>query len=186
MEMGRIVANDVSRSIEIQACAKIAAELTVVTRPETIDDALKGFGEAFSGVLDVVLGKLYGQSVPEGSPWDDAPLTGGRNIPVRKSQDEIKSELELARTSTAVSAGMKASATPVGKKGTVQIAGKTHGPVPAWLNRAAAKAGIDKVFDNRDSATAENRRPHFVSADGNKTPFWPPKDVSAQDIGLKF
>ena len=180
------MANDVSRSIEIQACAKIAAELTVVTKPETIDDALKGFGEAFSGVLDVVLGKLYGQSVPEGSPWDDAPLTGGRNIPVRKSQDEIKSELELARTSTAVSAGMKASATPVGKKGTVQIAGKTHGPVPAWLNRAAAKAGIDKVFDNRDSATAENRRPHFVSADGNKTPFWPPKDVSAQDIGLKF
>ena len=180
------MANDVSRSIEIQACAKIAAELTVVTRPETIDDALKGFGEAFSGVLDVVLGRLYGQSVPEGSPWDDAPLTGGRNIPVRKSQDEIKSELELARTSTAVSAGMKASATPVGKKGTVQIAGKTHGPVPAWLNRAAAKAGIEKVFDNRDSATAENRRPHFVSADGNKTPFWPPKDVSAQDIGLKF
>lgn len=186
MEMGRIVANDVSRSIEIQACAKIAAELTVVTKPETIDDALKGFGEAFFGVLDVVLGRLYGQAVPEGSPWDDAPLTGGRNIPVRKSQDEIKSELDNARSSTAVSAGMKASATPVKKMKDVQIAGQTHGPIPAWLGRAAAKAGVEKVFDNRDSATPENRRPHFVSADGNKTPFWPPKDVSAQDIGLKF
>jgi hypothetical protein len=42
------------------------------------------------------------------------------------------------------------------------------------------------VFDNRDGATPENRRPHFVSADGNKTPFWPPKEASAQDIGLTF
>jgi hypothetical protein len=180
------MANEVSRSIEIQACAKIASELTVVTKPETIEDALKGFEEAFSGVLDVVLGRLYGQSVPEGSPWDDAPTVGGRNIPVRKSQDEIKSELDNARSSTAVSAGMKASATPVKKMKDVQIAGQTHGPIPAWLGRAAAKAGVEKVFDNRDSATPENRRPHFVSADGNKTPFWPPKDVSAQDIGLKF
>ena len=180
------MANEVSRSIEIQACAKIAAELTVSTKPETIDDALKGFEETFSGVLDIVLGRLYGRAVPEGSPWDDAPLTGGRNIPVRKSQDEIKSELDNARSSTAVSAGMKASATPMKKMKDVQIAGQTHGPIPAWLGRAAAKAGVEKVFDNRDSATPENRRPHFVSADGNKTPFWPPKDVSAQDIGLKF
>ena len=180
------MANEVSRSIEIQACAKIAAELTVVTRPETIDDALKGFGEAFSGVLDIVLGKLYGQTVPEGSPWDDAPLTGGRNIPVRKSQEEIRTELDEARTNTAVSTGMKASATPVGKKAVVQIAGKTHGPVPAWLNRATAKAGIDKVFDNRETATPENKRPQFVSADGNKVPFWAPKNPTTEDIGLKF
>ena len=185
------MASEVSRSIEIQACAKIAAELAAVTKPTSVEDALRAFEEIFDEVVTVVTGKIYRQSVPEGEPWgkpsgwDDAH-TSGRIIPVHKSQDEIKTELDFARTSTAVSAGMKASATPVGKKGAVQIAGATHGPIPAWLNRAAAKAGIDKVFDNRDGATAENRRPHFVSADGNKTPFWPPKDVSAQDIGIKF
>ena len=180
------MASEVSRSIEIQACAKIAAELAAVTKPISVEDALRAFEEIFNEVVTVVTGKIYGQSVPEGEPWGDALLARGRVIPVHKSQDEIKTELDFARTSTAVSAGMKASATPVGKKGAVQIAGATHGPIPAWLNRAAAKAGIDKVFDNRDGATAENRRPHFVSADGNKTPFWPPKDISAQDIGIKF
>lgn len=180
------MASEVSRSIEIQSCAKIAAELAAVTKPISVEDALRAFEEIFNEVVTVVTGKIYGQSVPEGEPWGDALLARGRVIPVHKSQDEIKTELDFARTSTAVSAGMKASATPVGKKGAVQIAGATHGPIPAWLNRAAAKAGIDKVFDNRDGATAENRRPHFVSADGNKTPFWPPKDISAQDIGIKF
>lgn len=173
----------VNDAIIKQTCANIASELACAVKPENIEDALKGFEEAFDVVTKLVCDKIYGQAVPEGSPWDDAPLTGGRNIPVRKSQDEVKTELDRARNNTAVSAGMMASATPVGKK-TVQIAGKTHGPIPAWLGRAAAKAGVEKVFDNRDSATPENRRPHFVSADGNKTPFWPPKDFTAQDIGL--
>ena len=180
------MASEVSRSIEVQSCAKIAAELTVSTKPQTIEDALKGFEEAFDEVVRVVTAKIYGQAVPEGSPWDSEPKTGGRAIPVRVSQQDIKSELDNAARNTAVSAGMIASATPVGKKKEVQIAGKTHGTVPSWLNRAASKAGVDKVFDNRDTATTENRRPHFVSADGNKTPFWPPKDFTAEDIGLKF
>ena len=176
----------VNDAIVKQTCANIASELVCATKPETIEDALKGFEEAFEVVAAIVSSKIYGRAVPEGEPWDSEPKTGGRAIPVRISQQDIKAELDTAAKSTAVSAGMMASATPVGKKREVQIAGKTHGPIPAWLNRAAAKSGVEKVFDNRDSATPENRRPHFVSADGNKTPFWPPKDFTAEDIGIKF
>ena len=50
----------------------------------------------------------------------------------------------------------------------------------------ASKAGVVKVFDNRETATPENKRPQFVSADGNKVPFWAPKNPTTEDIGLKF
>jgi len=69
--------------------------------------------------------------------------------------------------------GMRGKSVPV-----VEVAGKQNGDVPPWLHRAAAKAGVTKVWDNRDTATAENRRPWFVSADQNKTGFWPPKRPS--------
>ena len=129
---------------------------------------------------------LKRQPVPEGEPWGDAPATGGRNIPVRKSQEDIKTELSEARDKTAVSAGMMASATPVGRKGSVTIVGKSNGDVPAWLIRNAEKAGVTKVYDNRDTATKENKRPMFVSADDQRVPFWAPKTPTASDVGLKF
>jgi len=65
--------------------------------------------------------------------------------------------------------------------GGVRIVGTQHGPIPAWLVSAAAKVRCTKVFDNRDTATAENRRPLFKAADGdlNKegkaVAFWAPK-----------
>ena len=180
------MATEVSRSIEIQACAKIASELTAVTKPTTIENAIKDFEEAFDAVVKIVVRKISGQAVPEGEPWDDAPK-GGRVVPVRKSQQDIQTELAEARASTAVSTGMMASSKPFKKATTsVEIAGTSHGSVPAWLVRASAKAGVDKVYDNRDTANAENRRPHFVSADGNKTGFWPPKNLTSEDVGIKF
>ena len=62
----------------------------------------------------------------------------------------------------------------------VQIKGKQHGPIPAWLVTACAKANVTTVYDNRDTSTAENRRPLFKAVDGNMDAkgqplaFWAP------------
>ena len=64
--------------------------------------------------------------------------------------------------------------------GGVQIKGKQHGPIPAWLVTACAKANVTTVYDNRDTSTAENRRPLFKAVDGNMDAkgqpiaFWAP------------
>lgn len=178
------MANEVSRSIEIQACAKIAAELVIATRPLNLEKMLEDFDETFDHVVRVVTKKIGSSSVPAGEPWGESTTTttGGRAIPVRKSQDEIKEELDIARTKS-ITPGQVASAHPVGKKG-ITIVGEQHGPLPSWLERNAAKAGVTKVYDNRNTATKENKRPHFVSADDQRTPFWPPKNPNSQDIGL--
>jgi hypothetical protein len=187
-----MAAAEVSRSIEIQACAKIASELTAVTKPTTIENAIKDFEEAFDAVVKIVVKKISGQTVPEGEPWGDAPVVGGRNIPVRKSQDEIKQELDNARVGTAVSAGMKASAQSVNRQsspgavGKVTVVGEQHGELPSWLVRNETKAGVVKVYDNRSTATPENKRPLFVSADDQRVPFWKPKGVTSEDVGLVF
>jgi hypothetical protein len=64
----------------------------------------------------------------------------------------------------------------------VNIKGKTHGDIPDWLHKAAAKAGVTEVWDNRDSLKENPKRPHFVSTDENKTPFWAPKGLTTDDI----
>jgi hypothetical protein len=177
----------VNDAIVKQTCANIASELVCATKPETLEDALKSFKEAYDEVVVVVTAKIY--NTLSGGDWDVAPLKGGRDIPIKKGQQEIKTELDLARTSTAVSTGQIASSKPIiggSKKPEVTIVGNSHGPIPAWLPRVAAKAGVTKVFDNRDTATPENKRPQFVSADGNRTPFWTPKNVTSADIGLDF
>lgn len=61
------------------------------------------------------------------------------------------------------------------------VKGAQHGPIPAWLTDACRKAGVTAVYDNRDTATAENRRPLFKAADGKTNSkgqplaFWAPK-----------
>lgn len=63
----------------------------------------------------------------------------------------------------------------------VEVAGAQHGDLPQWLIAACAKNSITKVYDNRDTATAENNRPWFKAADGSLNAkgqpfaFWPPK-----------
>jgi hypothetical protein len=177
----------VNDAIVKQTCANIASELVCATKPETLEDALKSFKEAYDEVVVIVTAKIY--NTLSGGDWDVAPLKGGRDIPIRKGQQEVQQELDIARSSTAVSTGQIASSKPIvgGKKiPEVTIVGASHGDIPAWLPRACAKAGITRVFDNRDGATPENRRPLFVSADGNKTPFWAPKNMTSADIGLDF
>lgn len=62
--------------------------------------------------------------------------------------------------------------------GSIQIAGKQHGDLPNWLVTACMKAGVGKVWDNRDVAVG-TRRPWFKQADAvdgqEPAAFWPPK-----------
>lgn len=62
--------------------------------------------------------------------------------------------------------------------GPLQVVGSQYGPLPDWLAEAAAAAGVTRVYDNRNEANAENKRPHFreVGEKGARTKgFWPPK-----------
>lgn len=69
---------------------------------------------------------------------------------------------------------------PTGEVGPVQIKGKAHGPIPAWLVKAAADARVEWVWDNRDQLGANPRRPHFKNVNGDEA-FWPPKDAEPDE-----
>jgi len=69
---------------------------------------------------------------------------------------------------------------PGRETGPVQIKGKAHGPIPDWLVKAAADAGVEYVWDNRDQLGANPKRPHFKNVNGDDA-FWPPKDAPATE-----
>lgn len=58
--------------------------------------------------------------------------------------------------------------------GVVQVRGDQHGELPQWLIEAAAEQGIVEVYDNRDIATKENKRPWFKCT-SSKVGLWPPR-----------
>ena len=144
-------------SIVAQVCAKIASELTGMTQTDGTLEAIQAtYLQHFDFVREAV-GDVHGfgaTPAPTQGSYTSAPVT----------------EAELVQTF---------NATPT--NGGLTIAGTQHGPIPSWLTAQAAKAGVTKVFDNRDTATVENRRPMFKAADGktdkNGKPlaFWPPR-----------
>ena len=159
--------NVVNDAIVVQTCANCATELILKTNPEQFESTLEDWITAFDRITEAVrekIGSYNSTSTSEG--WATR-----RNIPIVPSQQEIQQQLNIVKND---------------KFPAVEIAGEVHGPVPVWLARAAQKAGVVKVFDNRKTATPENKRPQFVSADGTKVPFWAPKSPTTEDIGLKF
>jgi len=161
--------------IVVQVAAKIASELVPLTGKTEIEDILVTFDELFQGVLSRMNGIINADR-----PTEEAGT--GRKVPLIKSQAEIQSALiESASVSVAPTSGSAVTTNMFvnnSKKNTassVSIRGDAHGELPAWLLRNASKANVTEVFDNRDKATDENRRPHFVSTDGSKKGFWPPK-----------
>ena len=70
---------------------------------------------------------------------------------------------------------------PVAASGSLKVAGTQHGPLPAWLEAATAKAGCRKVWDNRDKAEG-TKRPWFKQADqpegAEPAAFWPPRNAA--------
>lgn len=60
----------------------------------------------------------------------------------------------------------------------VRVVGTQHGDLPNWLIAQCQKAGVQKVWDNRDKAVG-TKRPWFKQADAPEgrepAAFWPPK-----------
>lgn len=94
----------------------------------------------------------------------------------------MSEEANLANTITAFNATVTTGERPTlpakALNNSVQIAGKQHGDLPNWLITACQKAGVSKVWDNRDTAVG-TKRPWFKQADAvdgqEPAAFWPPK-----------
>jgi len=163
--------SDVNKAIIVQTSAKIASELISTAKHECLWDRLNDWQEAFDKVNDSIFAKIGLSSQRE--PW---PIHSGRDIPVLKNRENIQSAIEDVKSGRPVS-GMRGKGVPQ-----VSVKGAQHGDIPAWLHRAAAKAGVTEVWDNRESQKENPKRPAFVSTDGNKTPFWAPKNLTTEDI----
>lgn len=146
-------------SIVAQVCAKIASELTGMTQTDGTAEAIQATYLSHFDFVREAVGSIHGFGASAPAPTT-APTTA-------------VTEQELISTFNAT------SATP--GIASITIMGTQHGPLPTWLVAQATKAGVTKVFDNRDTATPENRRPFFKAADGTTNAkgqpvaFWPPK-----------
>jgi hypothetical protein len=145
-------------SIVAQVCAKIASELTGMTQTDGTAESIQATYLSHFDFVREAVGSIhgFGETVPAPT---FAPTTA-------------VTEQELISTF---------NATPVAQPTSLVIKGAQHGPIPSWLVAQASKAGVTAVYDNRDTATAENRRPMFKAADGTTNAkgqpvaFWPPK-----------
>jgi len=148
------------QSIVTQVAAKIASELTGMVGT---DGNLESIQSAYLANFDFVrelLVDAHGFDTPAQAPTQ-APTPW---VAQANEQNAVKT--------------FDASYENAG--GSLRVAGTQHGPLPAWLVDACAKAGVTAVYDNRDTATAENRRPLFKAADNKKNAqgqplaFWAP------------
>ena len=163
--MGKM-SNNVNEAIVVQTCAKIASELVASTRPVNIEAALKDYEEAFEKVTELVNNRIGQPQLFRNSSPMHAP-----------SRDEMLVTMEQVRQ----------NAMPV-RQGEfrVRIKGKQYGELPDWIHRAAQKAGIEEVWDNRKAREENKKRPHFVGTDDNKTPFWAPKGSELTTADISF
>ena len=138
------------QSIVTQVAAKIAADLIVKT-----DDTTKNVSEwltAFDAVKEALLEAHAVSMVKDAFP----------------SATDVTPRPTFTATTTTTNGSALA------------VAGTQHGDLPNWLLSACAKAGVTKVWDNRDTAVG-TKRPWFKSADGSMNDkgephaFWPPK-----------
>jgi hypothetical protein len=142
-------------SIITQVVAKIASELTTSTQT---DGTPEGIQSAYLSHFDFVREVVF----------------GAHKITATTVSQETAVEQDLINTFSAQVVSAPSSS------GGLEIVGAQHGPIPAWLQDACAKAGVRRVYDNRDTANAENRRPLFKAADGTTNgkgqpmAFWAP------------
>lgn len=140
-------------SIVTQVSAKIASELTGITQTDGTEASIQA---TYLSHFDFVRELLVGTHGFAPSPMGN---TAQQNIDHAVATFDASYE----------SAGSA-----------LQVKGIQHGPLPEWLVKACAQAGVTSVYDNRDTATAENRRPLFKAADGKTNAkgqpmaFWAP------------
>lgn len=137
------------KAIITQVAAKIAAELVV--KSENVEATCADWQMAFNYVNETLM--------------DATGVNDGPNIANVMNTFNATVEMEQVASKPRIA-------------GALQIAGKQHGDIPAWLVAACQKAGVTKVWDNRDTAVG-TRRPWFKQADAQEgmepAAFWPPK-----------
>lgn len=151
------------QSIVTQVAAKIASELTCKTEAGgTLESIQSAFLSNFDFVNEV-LQSAHGNSIEHGAQLVQEAFP---NSTVEDYQP-MPAKAMIATPPPMMSA-----------KGSVEIAGKQHGDLPNWLITACQKAGVGRVWDNRDQAVG-TKRPWFKQADTvdgqEAVAFWPPK-----------
>lgn len=156
------------QSIVTQVAAKIAAEL-IVKDTNTMSNIAEWL-IAFDAVSEA-LNNAHG--------FTTEPATEMYGVPMLQ-QTFPNSTLEEA-VETPKPTFTKAAAPQPMSSGTLVVAGKQHGDLPNWLVTACKKAGVGRVWDNRDQAVG-TKRPWFKQADAvdgqEPAAFWPPKSAS--------
>jgi hypothetical protein len=151
------------QSIVTQVAAKIASELTCKT--DLNDGSMTNIQSTFLSHFDFVNEVLQGAH--------------GNNIEhgMQLMQEAFPNSTVEEYTPAPIKA-MIATPPTMSAKGSVEIAGKQHGDLPNWLITACQKAGVGRVWDNRDQAVG-TKRPWFKQADTvdgqEAVAFWPPK-----------
>ena len=152
------------QSIVTQVAAKIASELTCKT--DLNDGSMANIQSTFLSHFDFVnevLQGAHGNSIEHGAQLVQEAFP---NSTVEDYQP-MPAKAMIATPPPMMSA-----------KGSVEIAGKQHGDLPNWLITACQKAGVGRVWDNRDQAVG-TKRPWFKQADTvdgqEAVAFWPPK-----------
>lgn len=142
------------QSIVTQVAAKIAAELIIKT-----EDTTKNVAEwltAFDAVSEALMKAHATDMVKSAFP-------GATEVTAPNTYSKPASQFTVTTS-------------PV--TGDLAVAGKQHGDLPKWLLSACAKAGVGRVWDNRDTAIG-TKRPWFKQADAPEgvepAAFWPPK-----------
>lgn len=150
------------QSIVTQVAAKIASELTCKTEAGgTLESIQSAFLSNFDFVNEV-LQNAHGNSIEHGM----------------QLMQEAFPNSTVQEYAPAQPKAMIATPPPMSAKGSIEIAGKQHGDLPNWLITACQKAGVGRVWDNRDQAVG-TKRPWFKQADTvdgqEAVAFWPPK-----------
>lgn len=152
------------QSIIMQVAAKIAADLVnTTTLPERNVDVVQATFLSHFDVVNEALQRANGMSLLQ-EAFPDATVET-----ITATNGDAKPTIQQAPIT-------KAAVT------TVRIAGKQHGDLPNWLLAACQKAGVSRVWDNRDQAVG-TKRPWFKQADAvdgqEPIAFWPPKGTNA-------
>lgn len=151
------------QSIVTQVAAKIAAEL-VVKNTDTMHNIAEWI-IAFDAVSEA-LNNAHGFNIDHGIEMLQ------QTFPNSTMEEAVEAPKPTF---------VKAAAPQPMSSASLVVAGKQHGDLPNWLVSACKKAGVGRVWDNRDQAVG-TKRPWFKQADAvdgqEPAAFWPPKSAS--------